>query len=247
MKRALSLLLTALILTACASAPEEQPDQDLSAATLYQNARAAWQRGDYDLAASRLEALEARYPFGTYAEQAQLDIIYVYHKNEEPASAVAAAERFIRLNPRHPRVDYAWYMKGVARQEQGRGFLDDLLDIDRAARDPEPLRKAFDAFRTLIERYPDSDYVANARERMRAIRDQLAKHEMQIASFYAERKAWVAAANRATHIIREYEGTPAVASALRLLERVYGQLDMSSLRRDVRRVLERNGITAADA
>ncbi len=245
MKRALCLLFSLLLLSACASTPEPA-DENARAGQLYASAQSALERGDYSTAVSRLESLEARYPFGTYAEQAQLDIIYAYHKMDEAESAVAAADRFVRLNPRHPRVDYAWYMKGVAEQESGDDFLGDLFDLDRAARDPEPLRQAFEAFRTLVQRHPDSEYVADARERMTTLRDQLARHELMIARFYADRQAWVAAANRATGLVRDYEGTPALVPALQLLERAYGELEIPELREDIRRILRANGINTPE-
>ncbi|WP_440996230.1 outer membrane protein assembly factor BamD [Arhodomonas sp. SL1] len=248
MLRALPLMLAALLLAACAGdPPEEEPTGDPSAEVLYDRARGALDRGDYQLAVARLEQLESRYPFGVHAQQAQLDIIYAYQQMGEPASAVAAAERFIRLNPRHPRVDYAWYMQGVAQQEQGRGFLDRVLGLERAARDPEPLRQAFEAFRTLLERHPQTEYARDARRRMADIRDLLARHELRIARFYADRGAWVAAANRAAHLVREYEGAPAMGPALQLLERSYAELGASDLRREVRRVLEYNDLDPADA
>lgn len=227
------------LLAGCASQPV---DDTRAAAELYQSAREAMSRGDFVTAVQEYEQLEARYPFGPYAEQAQLDIIYAYAQAGEPDSAVAAADRFIRLNPRHPEVDYAWYMRGVVQQERGSGFLADWFGLERSARDPEPLRRAFDTFSTLVQRYPDSRYAEDARQRMFTIRNLLAEHETMVARFYAERGAWVAAANRAAEVLRRYPGTAETADALLILQRSYDQLELSGLQRDVRRILELNGI-----
>jgi outer membrane protein assembly factor BamD len=233
-----------VLLAGCASQPVEDTR---AAAELYRSAQAAMSRGDYVTAVQEYEQLQARYPFGPYAEQAQLDIIYAYAEAGEPESAIAAAERFIRLNPRHPEVDYAWYMRGVVQQERGSGFLADWFDLKRSARDPEPLREAFNTFSTLVERYPDSRYAEDARERMFTIRNLLAEHEIMVARFYAERGAWVAAANRAANILQRYPGAPATADALVMLQRSYGELELSNLQSDVRRILELNGMDPESA
>ncbi len=227
------------LLAGCASQPV---DDTRAAAELYRSARDAMSRGDFVTAVQEYEQLEARYPFGPYAEQGQLDVIYAYAEAGEPDSAIAAADRFIRLNPRHPEADYAWYMRGVVEQNRGRGFVADWFELERAARDPEPLRRAFDVFGILLQSYPDSRYAEDARERMFTIRNLLAEHEIITAQFYAEREAWVAAANRAAEVLRRYPGTPESADALRILQQSYDRLELSALQRDVRRILELNGI-----
>lgn len=232
------LVAAAVLLGGCSTTPEDQPDRQ--AAELYNTARAARERGDFQMAVDRLEELEAKYPFGVYAEQAQLDIIYAYYKQGETDSAVAAADRFIRLNPRHPKVDYAYYMKGVAEQERGSNSLQDWFNLKRYKRDPEPLHRAFNSFRTLIQRFPESDFVADARERMKAIRAKLAEHELYVARFYAERNAWVAAANRASTIVTRYPKTPSVDGALELLKQSYDKLGAEGLSEDVMRVIRLN-------
>lgn len=239
MRRLLTALLLAVFLAGCASAPEESGEQD-RAAELYRSAHAAWERGDWETAVERLESLQAQFPFGLYSEQAQLDIIYAYYELGETESAVAAAERFIRLNPRHDAVAYAYYMKGLAEQKRGRGALDRWFNLERAARNPEPLRQAFDTFQTLLRHHPQSRYAADARERMGDIRDMLATHELNVARFYVRREAWVAAATRAAGIIEGYMGTPAVGEALQILAQAYEKLDLSALSADVQRVIELN-------
>ncbi|HKJ96060.1 MAG TPA: outer membrane protein assembly factor BamD [Gammaproteobacteria bacterium] len=237
--RLVSVLLLIALLAGCATGPENDQRQ---ARQLYTSAHNALTRGDYETAVKDYEKLEGKFPFGPYAEQAQLDLILAYKRMAEPDSAIAAAERFIRLNPRSDKVPYAWYMKGVVDQERGTNIVTNFFDLDRAARDPKPLEHAFDAFRTLIQRYPDSKYTADARRRMKDIRSALADHQLQIARFYAKRNEWVATANRAIGLIQRYPNTDAVGDALKLLEQSYNALKLGDLRDDVRRVLKANGI-----
>lgn len=240
MPRILTILCLAASLALSGCATNGAEDQEAPAESLYQEAQDAMAAGNYEQAVQTLETLQARYPFGPYAEQAQLDIIYAYHRYDEPDSAVAAAQRFIQLNPRHPAVPYAHFMQGVAEMNRGRSFLSERFGLDRASRDPEPLRRAFRAFRTVASQYPDSDYAANARKRMLIIRDLLARHELHVARFYMDRGAYVAAANRAKGILTEYPQTPAVEAALGILAEAYGHLEIADLRADVRRVIGEN-------
>lgn len=239
-KLLLALFIALIALTGCASAPTEYGSPQKSAATLYKEAQALLESGSYAAAVKRLEDLQAEYPFGPYSKQARLDIIYAYYKAGDMVSAVAAAERFIRFNPRHAKVAYAYYMKGVAQQAQGQGFIQSLFNLDRAKRNPEPLRQAFYSFRTLIERYPESRYTDAARQRMRRIRNLLAEHEANVMQFYARRGAWVAAINRARGIVIKYWKTPAVAEALHVLLRGYEHIGLPALKEDVRRVIRLN-------
>ncbi|MDN5871529.1 MAG: outer membrane protein assembly factor BamD [Nitrococcus sp.] len=236
---ALFAVLIALI--GCAANPTaDQDEPEQQASTLYNQAHALIEAGDYTTAVKRLEDLQAKYPFGPYSEQAQLDIIYAYYKANDTASAVAAADRFIRFNPRHAKVAYAYYMKGVAQQKQGRSFVQSLLNLDRSKRDPEPLRQAFYSFRTLLESYPESRYTDDARRRMAQLRNLLAEHEVHIMKYYVRRNAWVAAINRARDILLTYSKTPAVADALHVLLKGYEHIGLSALTEDVRRVIRLN-------
>lgn len=230
MLRTLIALALALALAGCAS---NEPDDEAAAAELYASASAAIERRDWVTATQRLESLQAQYPFGLYATQAQLDIIYVYYRSGDSVSAVAAAERFRRINPRHPAVPYSWYMQGVAQQEAGQGILERWLGIDRTARDPVPLERAYQAFRTLVERFPDSDYRDDAESRMAVIFDQLATYELAVAEFYADRQAWVGAAQRAIHVLDNYPRTAAVPGALTVLEDAYRGLGLDDLAANV--------------
>lgn len=238
--RRILIMLVLVVLTGCAGGPV---DDRRAAAELYDSARSAIDRGDYRTAVETYETLQTRYPFGVFADQAQLDIIYAYNELDEPDSAIAAAERFLRLNPRHERAPYAWYMRGVVEQERGENAITRTLDLNRARRDPEPLERAFDTFGQLIERFPDSEYNEDARRRMQTIRRDLAEHDLIVARFYRERGAWVAAANRATRVIERYPGTPAVEGALQLLSEAYDSLELKPLKADVERILEMNDIS----
>lgn len=235
----LILLALPVIAGGCATSDTEDL-ASLEARTLYESARAAWGRGNYELARDRLETLQAQFPFGPYSEQASLDIIYVYHKLEEPDSAVAAAERFLRFNPRHERVPYVHFMMGVIEQERGRFFLSQYFDLERDARDPQPLARAFRAFRTVVADYPDSRYAPVARQRLVTLRNMLARHQVGVARFYLDGEAPVAAANRAVAVLEEYQGTPAVAEALDILLESYRRMGIEDLAEDVRRVIRLN-------
>jgi len=230
------LFALAVALAGCAST--EPADDEAAAAELHEDARAAMARSDWVTAIERLESLQAQFPFGIYATQAQLDIIYVYYRSADAASAVAAADRFRRINPRHPAVPYTWYMEGVALQELGQGVLQRWLNLDRSARDPIPLERAYQAFSTVVERFPDSQYRTDAESRMAVIFDQLATHELSVARFYAARRAWAGAAQRAIHVLDNYPRTVAVPGALDVLENAYRSLGLSSLAANVAWVRE---------
>jgi len=246
-------ILIALMISALAGCGSNRsPDaEERTAEAIYEEARAALDRGSYIDAIEAYETLQSEYPFGEYATQAQLDLIFAYKKRGETESAVAAADRFIRLNPRHEKVPYAIYMRGVARQDSGkttiRRFLSDTFNLKRARRDPEPLEKAFGDFRRLIQRHPESQYVDDARERMTELRDLLAEHDLAVARFYAEREAWVAVARRTKRILQRYPETSAIPDALKLMRQAYGAMDLTPLREDIEDVLRANGVNPDSA
>ncbi|MFV8836483.1 outer membrane protein assembly factor BamD [Aquisalimonas sp. APHAB1-3] len=211
-----------------------------SAEELYESARSAMSRGDYRTAAERLENLQARYPFGPYSRQAQLDLIYAYFQAREMGSAINAADRFMRLNPQDEQVAYARYMRGRANLDRGNDFLTRTFDIDRRTRDPNAIREAYADFLQVVDNYPDSEYADDAEERMVILRQHLAHYEMYVAGYYMKRGAYVAAANRAQNVIQNFQGTPAVRDALVVLAEAYGELELADLQADVVRVLEMN-------
>lgn len=203
-------------------------------------AKAAVDGGNYEKAIKLYEALESRYPFGESSAQTQLDVAYAYYKNGDPEGAIAAADRFIKINPRNQGVDYAYYLKGLVNYNRGIGFLDRFLPTDTSQRDPGNARDAYNNFAELIRRYPGSKYVADARLRMIALKNNMAMYEVHVARYYMKRKAYVAAANRASYVIEKFQRTPAVPYALQVMQEAYTQLDMKDLANDVTRVYEQN-------
>jgi len=239
--RSLAILFTLLLLGGCGIF-SEQADETAgwSASKLYSEAKEAMGDGAWDKAIRYFEKLEARYPYGRYAQQAQLEVAYAYYKQGERASAIAAADRFIRLHPNHPHVDYAYYLKGLVNFNEDLGLLGNIAQQDPSERDPRAARESFDAFRELVQRYPESRYAADATERMKYLVNALAAHEVHVARYYMKRGAYIAAANRAQTVIKTYAQAPAVEEALFILARAYDALDMTDLRDDAERVLRAN-------
>lgn len=235
----LALLLCTL--QACSLLPEQaDKTKDWSASQLYSAAKESLDDKNYEQAIDYFEKLEARFPFGRYAQQAQLEIAYAYYKYDEPDSAIAAADRFIKVNPRHPNVDYAWYLKGLVNYNRGRTLIDKVLPQDVSERDLGTMRSAYDDFNELVKRFPNSIYAADASQRMIHLRNNMARYEIHVASYYMRRGAWVAAANRAATVIEDYQRTPSVPDAMILLIRAYRKLDMETLANDALRVFELN-------
>jgi len=203
-------------------------------------AKKAVDTGNYDKAIKLYEALESRYPFGESSAQTQLDIAYAYYKNSDPDSAIAAADRFIKINPRSPNVDYAYYLKGLVNYNRDIGFIDRFLPTDTSQRDPGSARDAYSNFDELIRRFPGSKYLYDARLRMIALKNNLAMHEVHVARYYLKRKAYIAAANRASGVIEKYQRTPAVPYALQVMQEAYTQLGMRDLANDAKRVYDQN-------
>lgn len=242
MTRTLRILLIALLLgllAACASEPVDQT-AGMSAEAIYKEARSNIDSGNWDSAIDLLEKLEARYPYGVYAEQAQLDLAYAHYKNHEPDSAIVAADRFIKLHPRHEHVDYAYYLRGLASFDSGRSFLQRLFDQDVAERDPQRLTESFNYFKELSTRFPDSRYAADAAKRMVYVRELLARHELKVADYYLRRGAPLAAVNRAKYLIDTFPRTPVQADALAVMVRGYRALELPKLADDALRVLALN-------
>ncbi|WP_150046358.1 outer membrane protein assembly factor BamD [Methylomonas rhizoryzae] len=209
-------------------------------AKFHQQAKAALEEKNFQKAIKLYEALEARYPFGDYAAQAQLNIAYAYYKNDEPEAALAAADRFIKIHPRNPHVDYAYYLKGLINYNRDIGFIDRFMPTDSTQRDPGNAKDAFDNFQELIQRFPNSKYVPDARLRMVALRNNMAMYELHVADFYMRRKAYVAAVDRANHIIKEYQRTPAVPHALEIMQEGYRSLGLNDLAADAERIYKLN-------
>lgn len=213
------LILSCLILAACSST-DKRPE-DLSEREFYEQAREAMEDNNFLIASERLQQLESRYPFGDYAEQAQLELIYTQHMMSDMEGALASAERFIRLHPLHKQVDYAYYMRGLSVYELGFNFVERYTPSEKARRDPTPFRDAFNHFDELLRRYPDSQYNEDAQKRMIFLRDRLAQYEVGVGRFYLKRHAYLAAAQRGERVMLGYQGTSAVADALALQIEAY--------------------------
>ncbi len=239
-KTCAALVLVSL-LSACSWWSENaNVEPDIPEQQLYEEALGAMDDGNYSLAVDKLQLLEARYPFGRYSEQAQLELIYAYFKTFEPDSASAAADRFIRLHPNHDNVDYAYYMKGLTAFEKDRSFLTRYLPLDETQRDPGAARDSFDSFATLVDRYPESEYAPDAQKRMQYLKNRLATHEIHVATYYMKRQAWIAAANRGRYVVENYQETPAVADALAIMHEAYNQVGLTDLANDAMEVLTLN-------
>src|SRR5512134_2456648 len=241
--RSLAFML-ALLLGGCGWLQSLQTETDetagWSAQRLYSEAKGAMNEGSWATAVKYFEKLEARYPFGRYAQQAQLEIAYAYYRDNEPASAVAACDRFIKLHPNHPNVDYAYYLKGVVNFYEDQNILSQFAAQDPTERDPRSARDSFAAFKELATRYPDSKYTPDALARMKYLVNALASHEVHVAQWYMKRGAFVAAANRASYAVKTYPEAPATEEALAVMARAYGQMGMDDLRDDALRVLKTN-------
>ncbi|MEM9255459.1 MAG: outer membrane protein assembly factor BamD [Pseudomonadota bacterium] len=234
----LSAALLALLLGAC-SGNDEQPDiaPDAGEQQMYEEAQRYLRNGNFDLAVRSLQLLESRYPFGKYAEQAQLELIYAHYNAYEHEAAVEAADRFIRLHPQHPNVDYAYYMKGLSAYTGNEDVFARFLPTDPTQRDTSHVKEAFAEFAQLVSRYPDSPYAADARARMVALRNLLARHEITVANYYLRRGAYLAATNRGTYVVENFQRTPAVADGLAVMAQGYILLGMDELARDSIQVL----------
>ena len=236
-----ALLAAVLTLGGCGLLPEVKDETaGWSAQKLYSEAKDNLNEGNYERAVKLFETLESRYPFGRYAQQAQLEVAYAYYKDNEPISAVAACDRFIKLHPNHPNVDYAYYLKGLANFNDDLGFLGNLVNQDLSERDPKAAREAFLAFKELVTRFPDSKYAPDSIARMKYLVNALASNEVHVAKYYLKRKAWVAAANRAKEVLKTYPEAPALEEALAIMVVAYDELGLTDLRDDARRVLQLN-------
>ncbi len=234
-------LCLALTLAACSNTPDrgDQPAES-SEKEIYDAAQRFLDSGNYDLAVKNLQLLESRFPFGPYAEQAQLEIIYAHYRARETEAAIAAADRFVRLHPQHPNVDYAYYMRGLANYTEGEGLLERFIPTDMTQRDPGSAIQAFDDFRQLLQRFPNSNYAPDAKARMIFLRNRLARYEINVANYYFKRKAYLAAANRGRYVIENLPGSEAVPDALAVMVQAYRLMDMNDLAEQSLQVLRTN-------
>ncbi len=237
----LSFLIVASVLTAgCAKMFKTKTD-DWDAETFYTKAKEELDDKDWSKAIELYQQLEARYPYGEYAEQAQLEIIYAYYKNDDRELALAAADRFIRLHPTHPNVDYAYYLKGLVNFTENKTITDKLLGgRDFSDRDPNAAVESYQAFNQLITRFPDSRYKSDSLVRMRTLSAALARHDLYVAEYYLRRGAYVAVVNRCKSVLENHQHSEAVEKALGLMMVAYDRMDMMELAADTKRILALN-------
>lgn len=240
--RSLAVLVALLsLLSACGLLPDKVDETaGWSASKLYSEAHDSMTDGAYDKAIKLFEKLEARYPYGRYAQQSQIEVAYAHFKMNEAASAVAACDRFIRLHPNHPNVDYAYYLKGLVNFNEDQGLLGFISRQDMTERDPKALKESFQAFKDLTTKFPESRYTPDATQRMNYLVNALASHEVHVARYYLNRGAYVASANRAQETIKSYPDAPANEEALYIMVQAYDALGTKDLRDDTERVLRKN-------
>jgi len=233
--------LLALLLSACGT--PTGPSEDYKGESqhyIYQRGKTALQDKSYSEAIKRFEALDVQYPFGSETESAQLYLIYAYYMKEDYTLSVAAADRFIRLHPTNPHVDYAYFMRGIADYYQNLGILERMFAVDLATRDLTQIQKSYRDFSIVVASYPGSKYAPASYQYMIYLRNLLAMHELQVANYYYSRKAYVASADRASGLVAHYQGAPAVADGLVMMAKSYHQLGMSKLEQETLQLLKYN-------
>jgi len=238
----LRALAAAVVVSLAACSTSDPPDLTIgwTPERLYSEAKEEMASGKWEAAVKLLEKLEARYPFGRWAQQAQLDIAYAHFKDNERALALAAIDRFMKLHPNHPSLDYAYYLKGLINFNEQQGLFARFGGQDLSERDQQAARESFDAYKELITRFPDSKYAPDAEARMAYLVNSMAMGQVHVARYYFRRGAYIAAVNRAQNVVRQYQRAPAVEEALYLMVRSYERLGLNDLRADAERVLRTN-------
>jgi outer membrane protein assembly factor BamD len=238
---ALLVVLLSLFSAGCGLLPEQIDEtRGWSANKLFAEAKIAMSDGAYDKAVKYFEKLEARYPYGRFAQQAQMETAYAHYKQADKALAIAACDRFIRLHPNHPNVDYMYYLKGLVNFNEDMGLIGHISMQDLSERDPKAAQESFEAFKALIDRFPESKYAKDAALRMAYLVNALASLEVHVARYYMKRGAYVAAINRAQVAIKTYPDAPANEEALFIMVKGYDALGMNDLRDDAERVMKKN-------
>jgi len=241
-----ALICLALLLTACAS-NETKTFSDNSETGFYEKALKASKSANYTIAIELLDQLELRYPFGRYSEQAQLELVYLHYQAGDYEACRATASRFIRLHPQHDKLDYVYYLKGLAIYQRDKGFLDRFLNIERSQRDMGAARESLVDFGIILNRYPNSQYADEARARMTYLRNMLAAYEIHVGNYYLTRKAYIAAANRGRYVVENYPSTPSVTEGLTIMVQAYQQLGLTELAEQTQQVLSMNSTNYVSA
>lgn len=238
--RVLAFLLPVLVLAACGDRTRLDASEVLPVDELYAEAHKSMTAGNYDRAVKYYKRLVARFPFGRYTEQAELDMAYAQYKGNSPEEALSTVNRFIKQYPTQKHADYAYYLRGLINFNREIGLLERYIEQDTTRRDRAFARQSFQDFGALIERYPNSRYAPDARQRMIHLRNGLAQAELNIAEYYFRRRAYIAAQSRAKYIIETYQETPQSGEALAIMSESYKRLGEDKLAEDTRRVLELN-------
>ena len=238
-KPLLAALLVTLVATGCSN-NDQKPEVTIPEQTLYQEAMTALESNNFLTALEKLELLEARYPFGRYSEQAQLELIYANYRSGESMAARAAADRFIRLHPNHENIDYAYYLKGLTAFEQDQSAIVKYLPLDETQRDPGAALEGFESFKQLITLYPDSPYAGDAKKRMVHLKNRIAGNEGNVGRYYIKRGAYLAAANRGRYVIENLQPSSATPDALAVMVEAYTLLEMTDLAADAQALLDQN-------
>lgn len=245
--RLLSVLACGILLTGCSSNVKTDPYQGQNAAVIYAKGHTFLQKGDYTDAITAYQSLDSQYPFESYSQKGDLEIIYAYYQDDQPTLAIAAADRYIRLYPNGPGLDYAHYLRGVVAFDNGRGFLQRHFPYDMSQHYSSNYISAFNDFKIVIEQFPNSPYAPDARRRMIYLNNEIAQYQLNIAQFYLARKAYVAAVNRAQIVIEHYPTTPAARQALQVMAEAYQGLDLPSLASTAEQVWRYNTTSATNS
>ena len=229
--KSLVIVILLLNLSGCAWFSQEEDENKgiMTEKDFYEKIQESLSSNNWSVAISNLQLLESQFPFGKYAEQGQLELIFAHYKSGDFESSIAAADRFVRLHPQHKNVDYAFYVKGLSQISQSEGFLDNYMPTDSSMRDIGDARLAFNTLTELIKGYPDSPYALDARQRLINIRNRLARAEIHVANYYFTRGAHMAAANRGRYVVENYQQTPAVPDGLAVMIQAYKLLGLDDL------------------
>ena len=220
--------------------PVEEESAGLTEKDFYEKIQSSLNASNWNVAISNLQLLESQFPFGKYAEQGQLELIYAHYKSGDYESSIASSDRFVRLHPQHPNVDYAFYVKGLSQISQTGGFLDSFIPTDSSMRDIGEARTAFATLTELLSRFPTSPYAADARKRLVSLRNQLARAEIHVANYYFSRSAYLAAANRGQYVVENFQQSPAVPDGLAVMAQAYYLLEMQDLADNAVKILAAN-------
>ncbi|MBC8021837.1 MAG: outer membrane protein assembly factor BamD, partial [Burkholderiales bacterium] len=238
---ALASLALAIALGGCGMFGNKgDPRKDWTAADYYNAAKVEFDNRNWESSIKLYEQLEAKYPFGRFAQQAQIEVAYAYYKQGETASAITALEKFIKLHPNHANLDYALYLKALVNFREDLGPLTRIVSQDLADRDPKSARESFEAFKELVTRFPESRYSPDAKARMTYLVEALARHEINVARYYLARGAYLASANRAQDALVKFPDSPARRDALDIMVQAYDRMGLTELRDDTRKVIARN-------